>query len=199
MELDPGFRSALAERYEIVRQLGVGEMATVYLAHDVKHDRDVTLKVLNTELSQSLGRERFLREIKLAASLTHPHILPLHDSGEVEGLLYFVMPVMQGNTLRDRLDKEKQLPVDTAVRIAMEVADAHDYAHRYDVVHRDIKPENILLHEGHAVVADFGIGKAIVAAANESGTLRIQQILVGIDIVSAAEWTSAHPDRFVHP
>ena len=165
-------------------------MATVFLARDVKHDRDVALKILRAELSQSLGRERFLREIKLAARLTHPHILPLHDSGEVEGLLYFVMPVMKGQTLRDRLEQEKQLSVDAAVRIALEVADALDYAHRHDVVHRDIKPENILLHEGHAVVADFGIGKAIVAAANESGTLTQFGMAVGTPAYMSPEQAS---------
>ena len=190
MQLDPRFSSAIAERYQIVRQLGVGGMGTVYLALDVRHDRQVALKVLRPELSQSLGRERFLREIKLAARLTHPHILPLHDSGEVEGFLYFVMPVMQGQTLRDRLDQEKQLSVETAVRIAVEVADALDYAHRHDVVHRDIKPENILLHEGHALIADFGIGKAIAAAANESGTLTQFGMSIGTPAYMSPEQAS---------
>ena len=190
MQLDPRFTSAIAERYTIVRQLGVGGMGTVYLARDVRHDRDVALKVLRAELSQSLGRERFLREIRLAARLTHPHILPLHDSGEVEGSLYFVMPVMQGQTLRDRLDQEKPLAVETAVRIAVEVADALDYAHRHDVVHRDIKPENILLHEGHAVVADFGIGKAIAAATNESTTLTQTGMSIGTPAYMSPEQAS---------
>jgi serine/threonine protein kinase/tetratricopeptide (TPR) repeat protein len=162
--------AALADRYRIEHELGQGGMATVYRARDVRHDRDVAIKVLNTELAESLGRQRFVREIRMAAKLNHPHILPLYDSGECDGFLYFVMPVMQGQTLRDRLVTECTLPVDEAVRIATEVADALDYAHRQDVVHRDIKPENILLHEGHAVVADFGIGKAIVAAASESST-----------------------------
>ena len=170
--------AALADRYRIEREIGVGGMATVYLAHDLKHERDVAIKVLRAELSESLGRERFVREIRMAAKLNHPHILPLHDSGESEGFVYFVMPVMQGQTLRDRLQAERTLPVDEAARIASEVADALDYAHRHDIVHRDIKPENILLHEGHAIVADFGIGKAIVAAA--SGTSAFTQIGVTV-------------------
>ena len=158
--------AALEGRYRIDRELGAGGMATVYLAHDVRHDREVALKVLTPDLALSLGRDRFAREIRLAARLTHPHILPLYDSGEAGGFLYFVMPVMRGQTLRDRLRQERTLRVDEAVRIASEVADALDYAHRHDIVHRDIKPENILLHEGHAVVADFGIGKALAAAAD---------------------------------
>jgi serine/threonine-protein kinase len=158
--------AALEGRYRIDRELGAGGMATVYLAHDLRHDREVAIKVLKPDLAQSLGRDRFAREIRLAARLTHPHILPLYDSGEAGGFLYFVMPVMRGQTLRDRLRQERTLPVDEAVRIASEVAGALDYAHRHDVVHRDIKPENILLHEGHAVVADFGIGKALAAASD---------------------------------
>ena len=175
----PTLRAALGDRYRIERELGVGGMATVYLAHDLRHDRDVAIKVLNAELAESLGRQRFVREIRMAAKLNHPHILPLYDSGECDGFLYFVMPVMEGQTLRDRLRHEQTLPVDDAVRIATEVADALDYAHRQDIVHRDIKPENILLHEGHAVVADFGIGKAIVAAASESSTFTQIGVTVG--------------------
>ena len=172
-------RSALADRYRIERELGAGGMATVYLAHDVRHDRKVAIKVLKPDLAESLGRDRFLREIRLAARLNHPHILALYDSGDADGFLYFVMPVMQGQTLRDRLRQEGLLSVDSAVRIASEVADALDCAHRHDVVHRDIKPENILLHEGHAVVADFGIGKAIVAAASETSTCTQFGVTVG--------------------
>ena len=171
--------AGLADRYRIARELGSGGMATVYLAHDLRHDRRVAIKVLRAELAESLGRERFLREIRLAAKLTHPHILPLYDSGEANGFLYFVMPVMEGQTLRDRLRQEGQLPVDAATRIASEVADALDYAHRTDVVHRDIKPENILLHEGHAMVADFGVGKAILAAAADSTTHTQIGVVVG--------------------
>ena len=157
--------AALADRYHIERELGVGGMATVYLARDLKHDRDVALKVLRPDLAQSLGSERFVREIRLAARLTHPHILPLYDSGEADGFLYYVMPLIEGESLRDRITKTKQLAIDEAVQVARDIADALDYAHRHDVVHRDIKPENILLHDGHAVVADFGIGKAVTAAA----------------------------------
>src|SRR5688500_16417373 len=157
------------------RELGAGGMATVYLAHDLRHDRDVAIKVLHPDLAESLGRERFLREIRLAARLNHPHILPLHDSGEAGGALFFVMPAMEGQTLRDRMQREGPLPVDVAVRVASAVADALDYAHRHEVVHRDIKPENILLHEGHALVADFGIGKA-VAAASASGATTLTQL-----------------------
>jgi serine/threonine protein kinase/Flp pilus assembly protein TadD len=174
-----GLTASLAGRYRIERELGRGGMATVYLAEDLRHDRGVALKVLNPDVAQSLGRERFVREIRLAARLNHPHVLPLYDSGEADGLLYFVMPVMKGQTLRDRLAQERTLPVDEAVRLAAEVADALDYAHRHDIVHRDIKPENILLHEGHAVVADFGIGKALVAAAESTATFTQIGVTVG--------------------
>ena len=157
--------AALADRYRIERELGSGGMATVFLARDLRHDRRVALKVLRPDLASEVGADRFLREIKLAAGLTHPHIMPLFDSGEAAGFLYYVMPVIEGLSLRDRLRKEHRLPVDDAVRVVREVADALDYAHRRDVVHRDIKPENILLHDGHALVADFGIGKAVSATA----------------------------------
>src|SRR5215813_13075707 len=166
MSVLEALRQALAGRYDIVRELGAGGMATVYLARDVKHDRDLALKVLNPDLTESLGRERFLREIRLAARLNHPNILPLYDSGEAAGFLFFVMPVMLGQTLRDKL-LAGPLSVDVAVRLSQEIADALDYAHRHDVVHRDIKPENVLLHEGHAVIVDFGIGKAVAAASSE--------------------------------
>ncbi|MBI4543413.1 MAG: serine/threonine protein kinase, partial [Gemmatimonadetes bacterium] len=156
--------AALADRYAIERELGAGGMATVYLAHDVRHDRKVALKVLRPELAAILGGERFLKEIRLTANLQHPHILPLHDSGEAEGIVYYVMPYVEGESLRDRLTREKQLPVEDAVRIAREVASALDYAHRHQVVHRDIKPENILLHDGSALVADFGIALAVSSA-----------------------------------
>jgi serine/threonine-protein kinase len=156
--------SALADRYRIERELGAGGMATVYLAHDVRHDRKVALKVLRPELAAVIGADRFLKEIKVTANLQHPHILGLIDSGEVDSLLYYVMPYVAGESLRDRLTREKQLPVDDAVRIAREVASALDYAHRHHVIHRDIKPENILLHEGQALVADFGIALAVSAA-----------------------------------
>jgi len=161
---------ALADRYRVERELGAGGMATVYLAHDLKHERDVAIKVLKPDLSQTLGAERFLREIQLAAKLSHPHILPLFDSGDAGGVLFYVMPRVAGISLRDRLNDAKQLPVDEAVRIATEVAGALDYAHRQGVVHRDIKPENIMLQDGHALVADFGIGKALSAVDGEAFT-----------------------------
>jgi len=153
--------AALADRYRIERELGAGGMATVYLAHDVRHDRHVALKVLRPELSAILGADRFLGEIKTTANLQHPHILSLFDSGEADGIVFYVMPFVEGESLRDRLQREHQLPVEDAVRIAREVADALDYAHRHGVVHRDIKPENILLHDGRAQVADFGIALAV--------------------------------------
>ncbi len=153
--------AALADRYGIERELGAGGMATVFLAKDLKHQRQVALKVVKPDVSLAMGAERFLREIELVARLSHPHILPLHDSGEAAGALYFVMPYVDGGTLRDRLVREGSLPLAEALRIARQVADALDYAHRQDIVHRDIKPENILLSEGHALVADFGIGKAV--------------------------------------
>ena len=162
--------AALADRYVIERELGAGGMATVYLAQDLKHHRKVAVKVLRPDLAATLGPERFLREIEIAAGLTHPHILPLHDSGEAGGFLYYVMPYVEGESLRDRLTREHQLPVDDALQISREVADALGFAHSYDVVHRDIKPENILLVAGHAVVADFGIARAITAAGGEQLT-----------------------------
>jgi Tol biopolymer transport system component len=155
---------ALRDRYRIERELGQGGMATVYLAHDVRHDRQVAIKVVHSDLAATLGPERFLTEIKTTARLQHPHILPLLDSGEADGILYYVMPYVAGESLRDRLARETQLPLDDAVRIAREVADALGHAHAHGIVHRDIKPENILLQEGHALVADFGIALAVTAA-----------------------------------
>ena len=157
--------AALVGRYTIERELGAGGMATVYLAEDIKHKRNVALKVLKPELAAVLGGERFVVEITTTASLQHPHILPLFDSGTADGFLFYVMPFIDGETLRTKLDRETQLGVDEAVRIAREVADALEYAHQHGIVHRDIKPENILLHGGHAMVADFGIALAVSAAA----------------------------------
>ena len=159
--------SALSDRYRLERELGAGGMATVYLAQDLKHDRKVAVKVLRPELAAVIGAERFLSEIKTTANLQHPHILPLFDSGEADGFLFYVMPYVEGETVRDRISRDKQLPVADAVRIASEVAAALDYAHRRDVIHRDIKPENILLHDGSALVADFGIA---LAASKAGGT-----------------------------
>src|SRR5215471_5720294 len=161
--------AALADRYRIERTLGQGGMATVYLAHDLKHDRKVALKVLRPELAAMIGADRFLAEIKTTANLQHPHILSLFDSGRTGGpgaersddFTYYVMPYVEGESLRDRLTRVKQLPVGDAVRIAGEVAAALDYAHRHGVIHRDIKPENILLTDGRVVVADFGIALAV--------------------------------------
>ncbi|HKP31037.1 MAG TPA: protein kinase [Gemmatimonadales bacterium] len=168
--LEERLLQSLEGRYAIERPLGAGGMAVVYLARDVRHDRHVAVKVLRPEVSAEIGAERFLREIKMAAGLTHPHILPVYDSGQAGDLLFYVMPSMEGNSLRERLDKEKQLSLEVALRIAREVASALDYAHRHKVVHRDIKPENILLHDGAAMVADFGIGKALTSGGSITKT-----------------------------
>lgn len=157
-------KTALADRYAIERELGAGGMATVYLAEDLKHHRKVAVKVLRPELSAILGGERFLNEIKVTANLQHPNILPLYDSGEADTLLYYMMPYIEGESLRDKLNREKQLSIEETVKIAESVAAALDYAHQHDVIHRDIKPENILLQSGQALVADFGIALAVTAA-----------------------------------
>jgi serine/threonine-protein kinase len=171
-------QTALADRYRLERELGAGGMATVYLAHDLRHDRQVALKVMHASLGAAIGSDRFLREIRILAQLQHPHILPLHDSGDAGGHLYFVMPYVEGESLRDRLNRTPQLPLDEAVGIVREVADALAYAHRHDVVHRDIKPENILLSSGpeagggggHALVADFGIARAVAVTSDKTLT-----------------------------
>jgi len=163
-------RSALGDRYDLEKQVGEGGMATVYRAKDLKHDRTVAVKVLRQELSVSLGADRFLREIRVAANLQHPNILGLYDSGESEGLLYYVMPFVEGESLRDRLNREQQLPIHDALQIVREAAEALQFAHERGIVHRDIKPENILLLSGHALVADFGIARAVTQACGDKLT-----------------------------
>ena len=163
-------REALREHYAVESEVGRGGMATVFLAEDLKHGRRVAVKVLSPELSSSLDSDRFKREIQIAARLSHPHILPVFDSGDANGLLYYVMPFVEGESLRGRIKRESQLPIDDAIAIACEVADALSYAHSFGVIHRDIKPENILLHGGHAVVADFGIARVIQDAGGEKLT-----------------------------
>jgi serine/threonine protein kinase len=187
----PGHPAALADRYRIERELGQGGMATVYLAEDLKHQRRVAIKVLRPELAAALGAERFLREITTTANLRHPHILPLYDSGDADGSLFYVMPYVEGESLRDRLDREKQLPLDDALQIAGEVADALSYAHSSGVIHRDIKPENILLDNGHAIVADFGIAQAV----SESGGERLTQtgIVLGTPLYMSPEQSNGDP------
>lgn len=163
---------ALADRYVIERELGAGGMAIVYLAEDIKHHRKVAVKVLRPELAASVGANRFLREIQVAAGLNHPHILSLHDSGEADGLLYYVMPFVEGESLRTQLQRDNQLPIEEAVRLALQIADGLSFAHSHNVVHRDVKPENILLANGHASLADFGIAQAICAGCGEDFTVR---------------------------
>jgi serine/threonine-protein kinase len=169
-EAPPRLIAALADRYRIERELGEGGMATVYYAEDLKHRRKVAVKVLRPELAAVIGAERFLQEIEVTANLQHPHILPLHDSGEADSFLFYVMPFVEGETLRDRMSREKQLPVDETVEMARAVAGALDYAHRQGVIHRDIKPENILIHDGQALVADFGISLAATQAGGNRMT-----------------------------
>ncbi len=161
------FQNLLRDRYVIERELGRGGMAVVFLARDIRHDRPVAIKVFRSDIGDASGAERFQREIRLLARLQHPHILPLYDSGTTGETSYFVSPFIEGETLRARLKRERQLPVEEAVRLAVEMADALDFAHDRGVVHRDIKPENILLHDGHAVVADFGIARAIRRSGSE--------------------------------
>jgi serine/threonine-protein kinase len=168
--------TALSGSYRVERELGAGGMATVYLAQDLKHRRAVALKVLHPDLAHVLGSDRFRREIEIAARLTHPHILTVFDSGEADGLLWYTMPFVEGESLRDLLSRQGELPLDDALRITREVADALDYAHAQGVVHRDIKPENILLSRGHALVADFGIARAV---QQETGRLTVTGLAVG--------------------
>jgi len=163
-------RDALTDSYAVESEIGRGGMATVFLAEDLKHRRQVAIKVLHTELAAAVGTDRFLREIETVAGLTHPHVLALYDSGEADGLLYYVMPYIDGESLRERLEREKQLPVEEAVRIAREVASALDHAHTRGIVHRDVKPANVLFSGGEAVLADFGVARALSTAGGEKMT-----------------------------
>jgi TolB-like protein/tRNA A-37 threonylcarbamoyl transferase component Bud32 len=187
-----GLRTALAARYELEREVGRGGMATVYRARDVRHDRVVAIKVLRHELAASVGAQRFLAEVRTTARLAHPHILPLFDSGDANGFLFYVMPFIEGETVRDRLKRDQRLGVDEAVRIARETADALAYAHAHGVIHRDIKPENILLQAGHALVADFGIARAVSTAQSD----RVTQagIAVGTPAYMSPEQASGESD-----
>ena len=191
-DLLDSLREALADRYAVQRELGRGGMATVFLAEDLKHHRPVAIKLVHSELAAALGSERFLREIEIAARLQHPHILPLYDSGSAAGLLYYVMPYVEGESLRDRLEREKQLPQEDALRIATEVAGALAYAHSHGIVHRDIKPENIMLSGGTAVVADFGIARA-VNAAGDAGQITQTGTIIGTPAyMSPEQGTGSH-------
>src|SRR2546423_9929995 len=163
-------RAALRGHYEFEGELGQGAFATVYLARDLKHERKVAIKVLHADPNSEMGELRFVREIRMLARLQHPNILPLHDSGHVEALLYYLMPYISGETLRVRINRERQLPIDAAVQICCEAADGLSYAHAQGIIHRDIKPENILLSGGHAVIADFGIARAIDLAGVQALT-----------------------------
>ena len=185
-------KAALADRYRIERELGAGGMATVYLAEDLKHDRKVAVKVLRPDLAAALGPERFLREVKIAANLTHPHILPLHDSGQADGVLYYVMPYVEGTSLRQKLLREGELPISDAVRILRDVADAMAYAHQHGVVHRDIKPENVMLSGRHALVTDFGVAKAVSEATGRQ-SLTTAGVALGTPTYMAPEQATADP------
>jgi serine/threonine protein kinase len=190
--VDSTLTDALAGRYAIERELGQGGMATVYLARDLRHERLIALKVLRPELAASLGPERFLREIRLAAQLQHPHILPLHDSGEAGGFLYFVMPYVKGESLRARLARGGELPVHDAVKILVEVTDALAYAHAQGVVHRDIKPDNVLLSGRHALVTDFGVAKALSESTGRQ-ELTTAGVALGTPTYMAPEQATADP------
>ncbi|MCH7682787.1 MAG: protein kinase [Gemmatimonadetes bacterium] len=185
-------RAALADRYAVEREIGAGGMATVYLAQDLKHDRQVAVKVLRPDLAAAMGADRFLREIKIAAQLHHPHILPLYDSGEADDFLYYVMPYIEGESLREKLTREGELPIAEAVKILREVADALVSAHKHGVVHRDIKPDNIMLSENHALVTDFGVAKA-VSEATGGQALTTAGVAIGTPAYMAPEQAAAEP------
>ncbi len=193
-ELLEKLKAALSDRYDVEREIGEGGMATVFLARDVRHERRVAIKVLHEDLGAALGAERFRREIMIATSLTHPHILTLYDSGEAAGSLFYVMPFVEGESLRHRMDREKMLPIDQALKITQEVAGALDYAHRKGVIHRDIKPENILLEDGHAIVADFGIARAVSAMGDAGGALTKTGMSLGTPTYMSPEQAFADKD-----
>src|SRR6187200_797859 len=184
-------RAAMAERYRIEEEIGRGGMASVYLAEDLRHGRKVAIKVLLPAPGRSYEPQRFLREIRIAARLSHPQILPVHDSGECDGLLYFVMPYAGCESLRDRLQREDQLPIDAALRITRAVGAALGYAHRHHVIHRDIKPENILLQEGEPVVADFGVATALTAASGDNVYVTDHGFAVGTPAYMSPEQATA--------
>ena len=192
MTLNPSFASALADRYRIERELGQGGMATVYLAFDIKHERKVAIKVLRPELAASIGPERFLREIRIAAQLQHPHVLPLLESGEAGGFLFYVMPYVDGESLRDRLARQGELPVHEAIKLIGEITDALSYAHRQGVVHRDIKPDNVMLSGRHALVVDFGVAKAVSEASGRN-QLTTAGVALGTPAYMAPEQAAADP------
>ena len=187
---------ALASRYKIERELGQGGMAKVFLAHDLKYERAVAVKVLRPDVAADVGAARFLREIQIAARLQHPHILPLYDSDQADGLLYYVMPYIEGESLRQRLLRERQLPVPESLQIAREVADALSYAHSCNVVHRDIKPANILLDSGHALVADFGVARAVGGAQTSSGHVIGTPAYMSPEQVDGSEYLDGRSDIY---
>ncbi len=191
VDLEATIRSSLDGRYVIESELGTGAMAVVFLAHDLKHDRSVAIKVLKPELASAIGGDRFQREIEVVAGLTHPHILPLYDSGEAAGLLYFVMPYIEGESLRGRLKREGRLPIRDAIRITREIADALGFAHRHGIIHRDVKPGNILLTEHHARLADFGIAHL---AETEGGTLTGTGLALGTPAYFSPEQATGDRD-----
>lgn len=186
--------SLLAGRFRVERELGAGGMATVYLATDVRHDRKVALKVMRPGLASELGAERFLREIRISANLQHPHIVPLFDSGSVDGHLYFIMPYVEGESLRERLRRVGELPTDDALHILQEIADGLAYAHARGVIHRDLKPENILIAGRHVAIADFGVAKAVSEASSTDSHLTTQGVAIGTPAYMAPEQAMGESD-----